>query len=50
MHWNGRTYLYGTEISDVALSNLEYRNARFERVDAAGVRLIGAQLHAPRPT
>lgn len=50
VHWNGQTYLHGTKISDVALSNLEYRNARFERIDAAGIRLIGAQSHAPRPT
>lgn len=50
VYWNGHSYLHGTDISGVALENLEYRNNRFERVDAAGIRLAGAQLHAPRPT
>jgi hypothetical protein len=50
VYWNGRTYLHGTDISDAPLEATEYRNSRFERVDAAGVLLDGAQRHASKPT
>lgn len=50
VHWQGKTYLHGTEVSGTGLTNLEYRNARLERVDSAGTLLAGAQRHANRPT
>jgi len=50
VHWNGKSYLHGTDISDAPVEATEYRNSRFERVDAAGVILDGAQRHASKPT
>jgi hypothetical protein len=50
VHWKGKSYLHGTDISDAPLEAVEYRNSRFERVDATGVILGGARRHAPTPT
>ena len=50
VYWNGKAYLHGTEISDAPLEATEYRNSRFERVDAAGLIFESAQRHASKPT
>ncbi|WP_157186591.1 hypothetical protein [Nocardia jiangxiensis] len=49
VHWNGRAYLHGTEVPVTTATGFEYRNSRFERVDASGVLIPRAQRHAAQP-
>lgn len=48
--WNSQTYIAGSQANSLVTSNIEYRNQLFERVDAGGKLIQGAQRHAGRPT